>query len=75
MMIEDIEASKTSKFARILNNIRLEIMAPIPPPTPPPPTSSFPQKKTKKLFLEVSALLAVRHCSKPQFWAISFWEN
>ena len=62
MMIADMEASKTSKFEWILNNIGLEILAPILPPSP-------------NLFLEVSALLAVRHCSKQQSWAISSKTN
>ena len=57
-----MEASKTSKFEWILNNIGLEILAPILPPSP-------------NLFLGVSALLAVRHCSKLQSWAISWKTN
>ena len=48
----------TSKFEWTLDNIRIEkiISAPILP---------------AKFFLEVSALLAVRHCPKLQSWAIS----
>ena len=48
----------TSKFGWTYDNIRIEkiIAAPILPP---------------KIFLEISALLAVRHCPKLQSWAIS----